>query len=130
MNECYDLLQEINVKRDSLIRERDDFMNKHPVYNNDYVFDENKSVKWNRTEVKRRNKERENIIAEYESNYHKIVEDAFIRYIENNYCFNEKIASKIFSQAYDVGHYGGFIEVFDYMIEYSDLLEKCFELIN
>ena len=27
MNECYDLLQEINVKRDSIIRERDDFMN-------------------------------------------------------------------------------------------------------
>lgn len=98
-------------------------------YQDDYIIDENKSVKWNREEVEKLNKDRTVKLKEYRLAQSKS-ENRFIKdlelYIINN-GFNEKQANLIAQRAWDEGHSGGLHEV---LVEAEDLIEFAVEIVD
>ena len=80
----------------------------------DHIFDEEKSVKWNREEVVRRNAIYEaNKKAHYQDGYEKekLFKKDLIQAIVDENDFDEKGASIIYSKAYADGHAYGYNEV-------------------
>lgn len=88
-----------------------------------YVYDEEKSVRWNR-------EHREQLIKEYEEEYEKyrnnlnksrntLLNDIIIA-IQNEFNFNEEQAEKIYSLAYEESHSEGINEVINKVKEISE----------
>ena len=108
----------------------------YPIYTEKYIFDENKSVKWNRDEVNRRNKLRDEEIKRCQSIRKYVLND-----FENNiiHCIAVELmkrnilktdistvaekAIKIFNVAWDKGHSAGIYEVCIYIDEIVDFIE-------
>lgn len=83
-------------------------------YPEDHVFDEEKSVRWNREKVAEENKKRQQDLADYRASV-RAGEDAFrndvVSFIEAEYGLNKSQAQAVFSLAYEHGHSAGFEEV-------------------
>lgn len=83
-------------------------------YPEDHVFDEEKSVRWNREKVAEENKKRQQDLADYRASV-RAGEDAFrndvVSFIETEYGLNKVQAQAVFSLAYEHGHSAGFEEV-------------------
>ena len=83
-------------------------------YPEDHVFDEEKSVRWNREKVAEENKKRQQDLADYRASV-RAGEDAFrndvVSFIETEYGLNKAQAQAVFSLAYEQGHSAGFEEV-------------------
>lgn len=97
-------------------------------YREDHVFDENKSVKWNKEEVVRQN---EKIKAQMDA-YNKSKSEAqqefkndVESYILNNHNIkdNKDIAEEIYNKAYSDGHSGGLHEILNYADEIASFAE-------
>jgi len=96
-----------------------------------HIFDEDKSVKWNREEVERHNTE----VAKQMEAYRKAViqgENTFkedvIAYLLDTYSINKAMAEKIFAKAYDDGHSGGMHEVLNIAIDLVDFVVDIMKL--
>lgn len=108
----------------------------YPIYAENYIFDENKSVKWNKEEVIKRNKLRDEEIKRCQSIREYVIDD-----FENNiiHCIAVELikrnilkpeistaaekAIKIFNLAWDKGHSDGIYEVCIYIDEIVDFIE-------
>lgn len=108
----------------------------YPIYTENYIFDENKSVKWNKEEVIKRNKLRDEEIMRCQS-----IRKQFLYNCENNiiHCITVKLikrnivktdistavekAIKIFNLAWDKGHSDGIYEVCIYIDEIMNFIE-------
>ena len=108
----------------------------YPIYTENYIFDENKSVKWNRDEVNRRNKLhdeeikrcqsiRKYVIDDFENNIiHCIAVELIKRNIvKTDVSIAAEKAIKIFNLAWDKGHSNGIYEVCIYIDEIVDFIE-------
>lgn len=94
-------------------------------YKEFHVFDEEKSVKWNREEVERQN----TLIQEAKDNWwkekgrlQKCFHEDMVEAIQNDYKFNEAQAKKIFEYVYKEYH-SNIGDVFMYVDEICDLFE-------
>lgn len=79
----------------------------------DFVFDENLSVKWNRAEAERQNKQHEEEVKDLNTKKNQLFIDfkqAVKRYIIQETCVNEKKADKIYNYLYNKYHAYGFEE--------------------
>ena len=94
-------------------------------YADNYVFDENMSVKWNREEAARRNKAYKDALNAYyaiqNENDKKFQEDLILA-IMNDTNFPRAKAEMIYSKAYDTGHSGGYYEVVNHAAEIADFV--------
>jgi len=95
-----------------------------------HVFDENKTVKWNKEEVVRQNviidEEKEQY--QKESNYWQCqLNDDVIKALVNSYDFNKAQAEKIWNFAYNEKH-GNMNDVFYYVEEIADFIESVMQL--
>ena len=108
----------------------------YPIYTENYIFDENKSVKWNKEEVIKRNKLRDEEIKKCQS-----IRKQFLYNCENNiiHCITVELikrnvvkpdistatekAIKIFNLAWDKGHSDGIYEVCIYIDEIMNFIE-------
>lgn len=106
-----------------------DFSIFHTTYlDNGYVFDENKSVKWNREQVKEFNR---GVPAEIrrcrEAQIQKDEEfkSDCIRAIRNDYNFGDSTASKIFVYCYAKYH-SNMYEFFDNLEDIAELMHNIF----
>lgn len=96
-----------------------------------HVFNEEKSVKWNREEVERYN----NAIYEQKmachnserAGYEEFTSD-ITSYLFYAYGFNAAMASKIYSKAYDRGHSSGYNNILEYVDEYADFAKDMIDL--
>lgn len=108
----------------------------YPIYTENYIFDENKSVKWNKDEVIRRNKLRDEEIRKCQSMRkqtlynceNNIIHCIAVELIERNIVKTDistavEKASKIFNLAWDKGHSYGLYEVCIYIDEITDFIE-------
>lgn len=91
------------------------------IVHTDYI-DENKSVKWNREEIARRNQHVEDELKRFKqqiNEFEKNINQDILFYIQENYGLNEKTASLVFQQAYEDGHPSGPYEVISYAQTYA-----------
>lgn len=83
-------------------------------YPEDHLFDEEKSVRWNRERAAEENNKRQQKLADYRASV-RAGEDAFrsdvLSFIESKYDLNKSQARAVFSLAYEQGHSAGFEEV-------------------
>ena len=92
------------------------------LYGDDHVIDENKSVKWNREEVVRRN---EKIKAEKNVALTDQFKEDVIEYILKNYEINnnKEIAISVYKMAWETGHSYGLHDVLQEVIEFAEFAE-------
>ena len=108
----------------------------YPIYTENYIFDENKSVKWNRDEVNRRNKLRDEEVMRCQSIRKYVIDD-----FENNiiHCITVELikrhivkpdiataaekAIRIFNLAWNKGYSDGIYKVCIYIDEIMDFIE-------
>lgn len=99
-------------------------------YKEDYIFDENKTVKWNREMVIKENE----FIDLYKRTYrdesnrlnNKLYEDA-VESLMDEYGFNKKQAEKIWGYAYAEKH-SYMNDVFSFAEELADIIEEVIKL--
>lgn len=94
-------------------------------YPENYVFDENKSVKWNKEEVVRQNEEIKKAIKSKFDGQKQFKRDA-IQYILSGNKLNEKQAERIYEKGWEDGHSSGYHNV---MIEIEDLINFIEDII-
>lgn len=95
-----------------------------------FIFDEDKTVKWNREEVKRRNSDIASEKEKIKQRARDIISEArdeIIHYLMDDYGFTEKVASVIFKKAEEDGHSCGFCEVLSYANSYGDFTQDLFD---
>ena len=98
-----------------------DFSIFHTVYlDNGYVFDENKSVKWNREKVREFN---QNVPAEIQKD--EEFKSDCIRAIRDDYNFGKGTANKIFVYCYAKYH-SNMYEFFDNVEDIAELMHDIF----
>ena len=93
----------------------------------DFIFDENQSVKWNRQKVQEHNKLAETIKKDYWNKMGDI--DAWFNQqvresIQNDIHVSEKVADIIFNQAWEDGHANGYHEVVLYAQRYCEFVQQ------
>lgn len=100
---------------------------KYPV---NYIFDEEKSVKWNRQEVERRNQEREDLEKELQQAKNKasneVHEDIYyaIQNEVDNANISREAAAGIWEYAYQQGHACGWNDIKICLDEVLELISK------
>lgn len=94
---------------------------------NDFIFDENQSVKWNKQKVQQHNELAQQAKKIYRDKINEIdrwfsqqVQEA----IQNEIHVSEKVASIIFNQAYEDGHANGYHEVVLYAQRYCEFIQS------
>lgn len=95
-----------------------------------HIFDENKTVKWNREEVKKKNAEVESQKKEREKVEQAIIQaarDEIIHYLMDDFGFTEDVAAIIFNKSNEKGHSSGFCEVLSYANSFGEFAQELFE---
>ena len=98
-----------------------------PTYTPNYIFDENKSVKWNREEAERLNQKAKDAREAYYKDQGKLDQQFHtdvISFIMNEYKYTEKQAKIIFNRAYDTQHPSGYLDVLDEADELADFVDS------
>lgn len=96
-------------------------------YPPDYIFDEEKSVKWNREEVNRRNQEREQKVTELQRTKNKardeVMEDIYFAIQQEvGGGIDRQDAMKIWAYAYEHGHACGWNDIQCCINEVAELI--------
>lgn len=100
-------------------------MPKFERYAENHIFNEKKSVKWNREEVARRNQAYKDALNAYyaiQNEKDKEFQEDLILAIMNDTNFPRTKAEMIFNKAYDRGHSAGYYEVISYAMEIADFV--------
>jgi hypothetical protein len=97
-------------------------------YSENHIFDEDKSVKWNREEVVRRNEEIRNERNTLQTTRYKAINDAeieIIKYLCESYpTINENAVKKIYNKTYNES----FRDRFNCTIQY--VIDECEEFLD
>lgn len=94
-------------------------------YAENYVFDENMSVKWNREEVARRNQAYKDALNAYYKDKTKAEENFrndVVQAIMNDTGFSYEKAEMIYDRAYNIGHGSGYYDVITYASDIADFV--------
>lgn len=134
---AYEDLQDIFAKSrkqsEQLYKERKEYMASHPLLEEGAVLDEEKSVRWNREEVIRKNNSIKGKLAAYSAKINQCdreVNQKIQEYLCSEFGFTEAVARIIFNEAYEDGHHAGFEEVASYARSYGLLVEQVFEAMD
>lgn len=95
-----------------------------------HIFDENKSVKWNKEQVEAHNNLIDNRIKEYredQSRLSKALHEETIEALQNEYSLNRKQAERVQSYVYAEYHSSMF-DYFQYLAEVAELAEDVISL--
>ena len=94
-----------------------------PQYARNHIFDEEKSVRWNREQEELHAEEYKKQLDAYRESANagsrQFKEDVLLM-LEENYGLNKKQLDIVYAAAYDDGHSAGFREVLYYANQYAD----------
>lgn len=103
------------------------FPSKTDNMKDDYITDENKSVKWNKEQVELARQEYNNKLKEYRDEtckLERLFETDTIDYIMNFYGYSKGVAEFIFNTAYERSHHYGYTSILDEVQAIIDFLEE------
>lgn len=104
--------------------------NEHPHYHANHIFDEDKSVRWNREEVTRRNNKRQELLRiqqEEEDTIFQKAEDRILEEIKDVYGFSDALCRVIYKKAYEDGHSNGTEEIYTYAMDYASFADDILD---
>lgn len=113
-DEAYAAVRSAYTKAEQISLDYNDSLKAYPVFPLNYVFDEEKSVRWNREEGERRAAARKQVENEYkkkDADCWQEAVNAIRAFIQDEYGFSEKIAELVYDWAYHKGHAYGYHEV-------------------
>lgn len=128
--ELKEFIRETRAKAERLSKERNAYALSAPVLNEDTVLDEDKSVRWNREEVMRRNRSRGGKLAAYTAKINQCdrdVNDKIIDYLCSEFKFGRAVARVVFREAYEDGHHAGYEEVAAHAHAYGLFAEQVMD---
>ena len=131
--ELFEFIRATRKREDELSKEYSAYATRNPVLSKETVIDEEKSVRWNREEVVRRNNSRKGTLAAYTAKINqcsKDINEKIVAYIRSEFGFGETIARIIFNQAYESDHHAGAEEVANYAHDYSLFAEQIINAID
>ena len=99
------------------------------MLSNNYVFDENRSVKWNKAQVELNNKVYYKTKMELVDKKSKALEEVNNLILEKiqyevGHDISRKQAKVIWDYAYSEGHSAGFSEIYSYIIDLIDFIDE------
>ena len=100
---------------------------KREYFPDGYIFDEEKSVRWNREEGTRRRQQYQDEIREYRKACGEMqirFRHDIISFLKDEYHFNESESELIADKAYERGHSVGYYEVLHQTQELADFCEE------
>lgn len=100
-------------------------------FDDGHIFDENQSVRWNREEVKKRNKAIEKEAKEFSKKLQEQqsrISFAIKQYLKDEFAFSNRIASIVFLEAYEAAHSGGHEEVLCKAQEFGSFAKKILDV--
>ena len=94
-----------------------------------YIFDEDKSVRWNRQQVEINNRnyyeEVQNLKSERQGYMKSVMEDIYTAIQEDMSCeISIEQAKTIWGYAYDIGHSGGVYDIFSHLYDLMNFVES------
>lgn len=128
----------VSLDIDDIMRAREDVDFQHDFYWNkrkmkkfsaNHIFDEEKSVRWNKEEVIRRNLKIEEDIKKASDDYSKAENEFFDMVMENamlNYGFTRPMVEKVWGKAYEDSHSSGYRSVVVSFENYLDFIHEMF----
>lgn len=96
-------------------------------YSHRHIFDEEKSVRWNREMVEQKKLEYKTLISNFRDdvrNLEKLFELDVTEFLKDEFNFNESVARKVYKEAWSGGHSGGYNEVLSDAVEISDWVSE------
>ena len=128
--ELKEFIRETRAKAERLSKERNAYALSAPILNEGAVLDEDKSVRWNREEVVRRNNSRKGKLAAYMSKINQCdrdIDQKIKDYLRSEFGFSEAVARVVFNEAYEDGHHAGYEEVASYAHSYGLFVEQVMD---
>lgn len=102
-------------------------------FKENHIFDENKTVRWNKEEVIRRNEKIDKEIKETLANCESLSND-YNEFIYTNameaYGYSRAVVEKIYSKAYEDSHSNGYKEVLSKFEELLDFVKDVMDLMK
>ena len=96
---AYQAIKYIYQKAETLSQERNQALEKMPKFPQGYIFDEDKSVRWNREEGERRKADRQKILSEYgekEQTLWNSAEKTVKAFIMQEFDLSSKVADAVY----------------------------------
>lgn len=127
------IIEDIEAEETEIVNEMDNFCKEHKVFNESYVFDENKSVKWNKEEVEKYNKAYYDKFDKYTkaiANIYTKVDEAIVSYAKSKYNFNDELARFVFSKVRDDSYYSDYDEILEKLDNYAEFVKSVIGLAS
>lgn len=96
-----------------------------PIIQKGFIFDEEKSVRWNREQAeKAREVRKEALMAKRQAEQaaNRKFEEDLVAAIQEDYHLTHEQACRVYNKAYEFGHSAGFDEVIFYVVELGGLI--------
>lgn len=122
MEDFYSFMEKIDAERKAMSAKHDAERIAYPRYPEDFVFDEDKSVRWNKEKAIGKNLRHSEMLArhqEEENALFKKVEDRIMDELRDGYGFNDVLCLLVYNKAYEDGHSAGGYEIHSYALEYA-----------
>ena len=133
IEDLMEFIDKMRSERETIWEERRKFIKDNPKIPAATVLDENKTVRWNRDEVKRRNDSVTAKLAVFTRRLNKCDADFAQKvkeYIRTTYGFGETLANIVFRKAYEDGHACGYEDVVAHAQEYGDFAEQIVDAMT
>lgn len=128
---AYQAISSMYEKIDALSAEREKALEPYPTYPKGFIFDEDKSVRWNREEVQRRAASRERILQDYRNKEQVLLNTAVAtikEFIVQEFGLSHEIADEVYAMANERGHSAGFYEILNDANSYGELVQKVLRI--
>ena len=131
--ELMDEIKKIEQKKEEIGSRYTEELRKTSVLSPDTIIDEEKSVRWNREEVARRNNSRKGKLAYFTGELNKCsreIGEKIIEHLQSEFGFTEAVARIVFDAAYESGHHAGASEVVSYARDYASMVERVLDAMD
>lgn len=120
----------VRKEQNKIWEQYSEYKQANPLLPPDAVVDEEKSVRWNREQVKALNKERNAKATALKRKYEEcngLFEAEAKRRIKEEYGLSEKAVNIVYGNAYERGHSAGFLEVWWNALEFAEFAKSILD---
>ena len=130
-DDAYSAITHLHKKIEELSAERDKALETYPAYSEGFIFDEEKSVRWNREELQRRAKRREQVLKNYcekERGLQREASNVIKEFIAQEFGLSPAVNDEIYAMAEENGHSAGFYEILSMANSYGEFAKRILRI--